>query len=56
MATKRKEGQPEVTPEVHDYLSNVGKKGAKKGGEITKRLVERGKAAENQEKGDEDEA
>lgn len=35
----------EVSQEVHDYLSAVGKKGSKKGGQRVKELIEAGKEA-----------
>ncbi len=52
MNTKHSEHENEkkkVSPEVHDYLSGIGKKGAEagseKGGETTKELIDAGKEA-----------
>lgn len=35
----------EVSQEVHDYLSAVGRRGSKKGGQRVKELIEAGKEA-----------
>lgn len=39
----------QTSPEVHRFLSENGKKGAKIGGETTRRLVELGKIAQAEE-------
>lgn len=49
MSTKQSDTEKKVSPQVHDYLSEIGKKGAEagseKGGETTKELIEAGKEA-----------
>jgi hypothetical protein len=41
--TKDDKKEPKVSQEVHDYLSNVGRKGSSLGGQIAQKLIELGK-------------